>query len=75
MSFDLPKAVRQARRLSPRQLEVLRGLAEGKQRKELADHMGLAAKTVDSYCEIIFHRLGAHKTSEVVRVACAAGLV
>lgn len=75
MSFDLPKSVRAARRLPRRQQEVLRGLAEGKQRKELAEELGLAAGTVDRYCEILFKQLNVHKTSEVVRVACAAGLV
>ena len=39
MSFDLPKSVRAAKRLPRRQQQVLRGLAEGKQRKELADEL------------------------------------
>ncbi len=75
MSFDLPKSVRAAKRLPRRQQQVLRGLAEGKQRKELADELRLSENTVDRYCEAVYEKLNVHKLSEATRVACCAGLI
>jgi CRISPR-associated protein Csx14 len=41
-------------RLTPRQVEVLRGLAQGMSPQEVADQLGIALKTLDSHKTVIF---------------------
>jgi DNA-binding NarL/FixJ family response regulator len=72
MSFDFKTAVKNARRLPPRQRAVLHGLGDGKQRKEIADDMDISAGTVAAHCKLLFLRLGVHNSREAARVAAAA---
>ncbi|GAA0734017.1 response regulator transcription factor [Sphingomonas japonica] len=65
----------QARRklalLSPRELEVLRGLAAGKQNKSIAIDLGISHRTVEVYRANIMEKLDAASLSEVLYVAFA----
>lgn len=72
MSPNFKDAVNRARLLPPRQKAVLKALARGAERKEIAVEMGLSVRTVENYCAIIYNRLNIHNGREAVRIALAA---
>ena len=61
--------------LSARERDVLRLLAEGKRTKEIADALGVSAKTVETYRSRLMHKLGIDNVPGLVRFAIRAGLV
>lgn len=61
--------------LTPRELEILRLIVEGKSNKEIADHLGLSPNTVAVHRANIMDALGIHKTAELVVYAIRHGLV
>jgi DNA-binding NarL/FixJ family response regulator len=61
--------------LSPRQLEVLRMVAEGHTTREIARHLRLSGKTVETHRSEIMKRLGIHDVVGLVRYAVRVGLV
>ncbi len=61
--------------LTPRELEVLQLIVEGKSNKEIADHLKLSANTVAVHRANIMDALGIHKTAELVVYAIRNGLV
>jgi DNA-binding NarL/FixJ family response regulator len=61
--------------LSPRQLEVQRMVAEGKNTKVIARELGLSTKTIDSHRSQISQRLQVHDVAEMVRYAIRHALV
>ena len=73
MGFDLNNAVKAARLLPPQQRLVLKHLAAGLSRKEIADRMALSGNTVDMHCMLLFRALGIHNSREAVRVAMGMG--
>jgi DNA-binding NarL/FixJ family response regulator len=75
MSIDLDKSALIAQQLPRQQREVLRGQAQGKLRKEIADSMGISTGTVNRHCEEAYRKLGIHTRTEAVRVAVCAGIV
>ena len=69
-----PKACKAAvERLAPRQREVLRLLADGLPRKNIADQLGIAEGTVGVHCEAIYARLGVSSVVQAVVVYAKAG--
>lgn len=72
MAFDLQAAVGAARELPQQQRQVLRLLATGLSRKEIAAAMGLATSTVDNHCTLMFRTLGIQNSREAVRVWISA---
>ena len=62
-------------RLTPRQREIVKLLAEGKSSKELAAVLGLSVKTVETHRANIMRRLECHSVSELVRYAVRNGLI
>lgn len=44
--------------LSPRQLEVLRGLLNGKSNEQIAKSLGIAVPTVKNHNQVIYRYLG-----------------
>lgn len=59
-----------APRLTPRESEVLRAMAEGQSASNIAHSLGLTVRTVDFHVASIIKKLGAsNKTSAVVRAA------
>ncbi len=61
--------------LTPRELEVLQMIVDGKSNKEIAVVLDLSANTVAVHRANIMNTLGIHKTAELVVYAIRAGLV
>ena len=72
-----PAALKGERRaaLTPRELEILQLIVEGKSNKEIADQLRLSANTVAVHRANIMDALGIHKTAELVVYAIRNGLV
>lgn len=68
------QAIERLAALSPRELEVLKGLAAGQQNKSIALDLGISPRTVEVYRANIMEKLGASNLSEVLYVAFAAGV-
>jgi DNA-binding NarL/FixJ family response regulator len=64
-----------AAELTPRQLEVLRLLAEGNAAKEIAEALDISTKTVEFHKASIMNALGRRTTAELTRYAVEHGLV
>jgi hypothetical protein len=60
--------------LTPRELEVLRYLANGMSKKEVAGIMHLSVKTVDNHTTSLMHKLDIHDRVELARFAIREGL-
>ena len=61
--------------LTPRELEILQKIVDGKSNKEIAAELGLSANTVSVHRANIMDALGIHKTAELVVYAIRNGLV
>lgn len=61
--------------LTPRELEVLRLIVDGKSNKEIAADLDLSANTIAVHRANIMNALGIHKTAELVVYAIRSGLV
>jgi DNA-binding NarL/FixJ family response regulator len=61
--------------LTPRELEVLRMIVDGKSNKEIAVQLDLSSNTIAVHRANIMNALGIHKTAELVTYAIRAGLV
>ncbi len=61
--------------LSPRQIEVLRLVAEGNTTREIATRLHVSMKTVETHRSAILKRLGIHDVVGLVRYALRVGLV
>jgi DNA-binding CsgD family transcriptional regulator len=61
--------------LSPREIDVLRLLANGRSTKEAAASLGISAKTAETYRTRLMLRLHAHSLADVVHFAIRHGLV
>ncbi len=61
--------------LTPRELEVLQMIVDGKSNKEIATVLELSVNTVAVHRANIMNTLGIHKTAELVVYAIRAGLV
>jgi two-component system, NarL family, invasion response regulator UvrY len=62
-------------RLSDREFEVLKGLAEGQALKTIAARMALSPKTVTTYRSRILQKLGLRGNADLVRYAMKHGLL
>jgi DNA-binding NarL/FixJ family response regulator len=62
-------------KLSPRQLEVLRLVAEGHTTREIALRLELSVKTIETHRAQLMKRLGIHDLVGLVRYAVRLGLV
>jgi DNA-binding NarL/FixJ family response regulator len=63
------------RRLSRRQLEVLRLVSEGQTTKEIAEQLSVSVKTVETHRGAMTKRLGIREIAYQVRYAVRVGLV
>jgi PAS domain S-box-containing protein len=61
--------------LTPRELQVLTLVAEGKSTKEVATLLGISYKTADSHRSRIMEKLDVHETASLVRYAIRIGVV
>jgi DNA-binding NarL/FixJ family response regulator len=74
-SLSPVQGARRTLTLSPRFLDVLRLMAEGKTTREIALELGLSRYTVKNYIERIYERLGARDRVQAVSIALRAGLI
>ena len=65
----------QIKLLTPREIEVLRLIAEGLSTKEIAAHLNISFKTVVSHRSHLLEKLGIHESATLVRLAVRAGIV
>ena len=61
--------------LSPRELQVLRLVAEGKTSKDIAVLLDLGLQTVRGYRKMLMKKLGVNNVAGVTQIALAAGLM
>jgi two-component system response regulator NreC len=61
--------------LSPRELQVLRLIAQGNSTKEVAAQLNLTVKTAESYRTTMMGKLGIHEAASLVRYAVRRSLV
>ena len=61
--------------LSPRQREILKLVADGLNTKEIAGHLSISAKTVETHRAQLMERLNIHEIASLVRFAVKMGLV
>jgi two-component system response regulator FixJ len=67
-------ALEKVDRLTPRQRDILKGLAEGEQSKVTAHRLDLSVRTVEAYRGQLFSRLGVRSMADAVKIALLAGL-
>lgn len=75
--LERPSALKGERNagLTPRELEILQLIVNGKSNKEIAGDLNLSANTVAVHRANIMESLGIHKTAELVVYAIRNGLV
>lgn len=61
-------------RLTPREREVLAGIAAGETSRAIAARLGLSPRTVETYRESLARKLGIRTVAALVRFALEAGL-
>jgi DNA-binding NarL/FixJ family response regulator len=61
--------------LTPRQLDVLRLIAEGKRMKEIASELQISVRTVETHKQSLQHALGAETTADLIKFAIKHGLI
>jgi two-component system response regulator NreC len=61
--------------LTPRELEVLRLVAEGRTNQAIADQLGLSRKTVDVHRTNLMRKLDLHDVTDLVKYALRRGLI
>ncbi len=61
--------------LTPRELEVLRLVADGHSNQAIADRLGLSRKTVDVHRTNLMRKLDLHNVTEIVKYALRRGLI
>jgi two-component system response regulator NreC len=71
----LSKTEMPADTLTIREREVLQLVAEGKTTKEIAQFLGISAKTADSHRTRMMRKLDIHETASLVRHAIRLGLI
>lgn len=63
------------RRITPRQREVLKLVAQGKTTREIAAELGVSPRTVDTHRAELMERLGARDVIALLREAARLGLI
>ena len=62
-------------RLTPREQEIMRMLAEGLSKSEIADRLCISIKTVENHRSNIMKKLDLHSAMDLVRYAAKLGLI
>ena len=62
-------------RLTAREVEIVRLLAEGKSNKEVASVLGITVRTVETHRANIMHKLDLHSIGNLVRYAIRSKIV
>lgn len=67
--------MREPRKLTSREKEVIRLVAEGCRNREIADHLGISVKTVETHRANIMNKLNLRGTVDLVHYAIREKLV
>jgi two-component system, NarL family, nitrate/nitrite response regulator NarL len=70
-----PRTKTDTRMLTPRQTEILVGIAAGKTNKHLARELGITERTVKHHLTAVFERLGTTRRAEAVSRAVNEGFI
>lgn len=70
-----PSLNEELRLLTPREMEVLKLVAEGYTNQEIADRLIISIKTVQAHRASVMEKLGRHNITHLVRFAIHAGLI
>ncbi len=62
-------------RTTPRELEIIRLLAQGKSNKEIAAELGIAVRTAETHRAKIMLKLGLHSLAELIHYALRHGII
>lgn len=62
-------------RTTPREIEIIQLLAQGKTNKEIAAQLGITVRTVETHRARIMLKLGFHSLAELIRYAMRHGIV
>lgn len=60
--------------LTPRERDLMKGIAAGLTNKEVADRLGIAVRTVDTHRTRLMKKIGARNTADIVRYAMRMGV-
>jgi len=71
----IPTAVNSAYKLTSRQIEVLRLVAQGKRSAEIAEQLKLSKHTIDNHRKNMLRKTGFSSTLELVHWATANGII
>lgn len=63
------------RDLTPRQLDVLRGMANGEQYKMMCDRLGMSMGTLKTHVHSMLDRLGARNAAQAVAIGMRRGIL
>jgi DNA-binding NarL/FixJ family response regulator len=69
-----PEADALAARLSVRERQVLKGLAEGSSNQQIADRLGVSRKTVETHRQKIVRKTGVREIARLTKLAVRIGL-
>jgi DNA-binding NarL/FixJ family response regulator len=72
---EVAPARRSLEKLTSRQREVLQLIAEGNTTKEIAQHLRLSVKTIETHRTDLMERLGIHDVASLVRYAVRVGII
>ena len=72
---EADNAVNDLSALTPRQRQILQLIAEGNSTREIAEHLSLSIKTIDSHRAQLMDRVGIHDVPGLVRFAIRTGLI
>ena len=62
-------------RLTPREREVLTGMAAGHSNRSIAEHLSISPRTVEIHRANMLTKIGATHTSDAIRIAIEAALI
>ncbi|HNO76733.1 MAG TPA: response regulator transcription factor [Phycisphaerae bacterium] len=61
--------------ITPRQIEILKHIARGASKKEIAQALNVAVKTIDCHCDNMMRRLDLHDRVALTRYAVREGFI
>ena len=61
--------------MTAREIEVLQAIARGKSNNQIAEHLGVSPKTVDTHRTNLMKKLGVHSTATLLVKAMKEGLI
>ena len=65
----------QIKQLTPREIEVLQFVAEGKLNKQAASELYVSIKTIEKHREHLMEKLDIHDTAGLTRYAISSGII